>query len=329
MTVISTSSYGSHPTDITVRTCLLAAFDDIRANPYLLDFCFNWLMTDELTKRYYGEKELNELKDWFLNNEIPITTGYNSDAAKLPHITIWLGDQSEHQKITGDTNDIPQERIDMTNIMSKQAPALVFTPLTFDPATGIITLPSNQSTANIYPGMRVWDKVNNRHYPILEVLSDSQFQLDEDLVLNLTNAQVVNASDLYIVSLEGITYRESVKIVVSTQGDPVKTIALHQIVLFCLNKYKQQYLEARGFELPQISSSGMGGPMQGPSQSQWIFQRTINVSGLVRYYWPKSISAAVQGIGLGLTFDAPLVDSNQILDQQADQGWSVDPWEED
>lgn len=216
----------------------------------------------------------------------------------------------------------------MTNLMSKAPPALIFSPQAFDPATGTITLPPTLTTANVYPGMRVWDRVNNRHYEILEVLSDSEFTIPEDQVLNLTNAQVVNASDLFVVSMEGITYKESVRIVVSTQGDPVKTIALHQIVLFCLNKYKQDYLEARGFELPEISSSGMNGPTAGPTASQWMFQRTINVRGLVRYYWPKNISPAIQGISVTPSFDAPLPPEGEVEDQTVQQGWTTSPWEE-
>lgn len=326
MTVVSTSTYGFHATDITVRTAILAAFDDLRANPYLLDLCLGWLMTDQLTSRYYGEKELLSLKEWFLNNEVVVTTGYSPDTAKLAHVTIWLAEQSERQKNIGDTNDTPRELLSFKNNIPT-AQVFAFTPQSFDPTTGTIVLPPGLTTSQIHPDMRVFDRVNSAHYTITDVLSDTSFKIEVPFGVspNLTNAIVVNATDLKTVSWEGITLNETVRIVVSVAGEAVKAIALHHIVMFCLHKYKQQYLEARGFELPVISSSAIGPPMQGSGQSQWVYQRTINVQGIVRYYWPKNISNQVQGVSAGFLFDSP-APVNQA-EQLETQGWSTDPWE--
>lgn len=285
--------------DIILRTCIQAGIDDLRINPYLLDFIWSNLLYDDLTKAYYGEKEIEKQKEWFLQNEIVVTNGNHPDQAKTPHVTIWLDSQTEHAKITGDVNDVPQEELNLTQYISKSPSVLVFTPKSYDSATGIVTLLPSQSTEFIYPGMRVWDRVGNRFYEILEILSGSTFSIESGSLPNLTKAEIVNATDLAIVTLEGITNEENYRVQISTVNDPLKCLILHQIILFILYRYRQDYLEARGFDRTRFSSSGVGGPIGGQEQSQWIFQRTISVSALCRQYWPKRIGYPIQGIALG------------------------------
>jgi hypothetical protein len=152
----------------------------------------------------------------------------------------------------------------------------------------------------------------------------------------LTKAHVVNASDLYVVALESITFRDTYKIEVSVMGDATKAIVLHAILVFILNRYKQSLLEGRGFERSTITSSGMGGVANGPESAQWVFVRTIQLTGYVRQYWPKSIAPAVQGIGVMMQFGSGLQvegpgdsDGSELDLLEQLQGWETIPEDPD
>lgn len=323
MTIKSNHSLGIYPGDIIIRTALLSGLQELRTNTYLLDFVFQSLLHDRLTKEYYGEGELEACKQWFLDNEVPVTMGYHADNAKLPHITIWLGDQQEADKILGDIHDVPAEEIDMSKVLAKGAPALVFSPSQYDYETGTITLPSNLNTNFVYPGMRVLDVKNNRHYLIEDVMDERTFKIPDGSKPNLTKAQVVNSSDLYVVSLESITMRDTYKIQVSVQGDATKCIVLHSILVFILNRRKQDLLEGRGFERSVVTSTSMGGAADGPEASQWVFVRTIQLTGYVRQYWPKTIAPAIQGLAFNLQFPSGAVDGVEIDALEVLQGWET------
>ncbi len=333
MTVKSNYCLGIYPGDIIIRTALLTGLADLRKNPFLLDFVFQSLLRDPITKNYYGEGELEVCKQWFLDNEIPITLGYHADSAKLPHITIWLGDQQEADKILGDIHDKSSEEIDLSQVMTKGTPALVFTPLMYDIASGTITLPTALDTSQVFSGMRVFDSKNNKHYLIEEVIDSQTFKIPDGSKPNLTKAQVVNANDLYVVQLESITFRDSYKIEISVMGDATKVIVLHSILVFVLNRYKQSLLEGRGFERSTITSAGMQGAANGPEASQWIFMRSIQLTGYVRQYWPKSIAPAVQGLGVAFQFDSgpnaggPDSETAEMKLLEELQGWETVPFE--
>src|SRR5277367_1781615 len=96
-------------TDIILRTAIMTALDDVRANPWILDFFLQSLLHDELTRKFYGEKELLEIKSWVLDNEIFVTMAHQLNQAKQPHISIEVAEENEIQQILGDINVVPRD----------------------------------------------------------------------------------------------------------------------------------------------------------------------------------------------------------------------------
>lgn len=298
MTVRSNVIFGMFPGDIIIRTAIIAGIEEMRAEPGLIDFLLQALLKDELTKKQYGERELTDLKDWILNNDIAVTMGYHINQVKGPHIAIWLGAASETQQILGDIHEIPIERIQWDR---RRPPALIFTPAAYDQTTGLITLPAGLSTAQIHAGMRVLDRLNNRVYEIEAVEDDQSFRLPAGTAANLTNAEVLEREDVWLAQVESVSASETYNIDCLVSGDATKCILLHSLLVFILYRYKQRYLEARGFENTVVNSTAMGGVQ--PDATQIIWKRSVTITGTTRQYWPKAIGPAVQGIQAGLVIE--------------------------
>lgn len=316
MTVRSQVIYGLFPSDIILRTAIVQGLTEIKAQPGLLDFLLQALLKDTLTLKQYGEKELNDLKDWITSNEIAVTMGYHINQVKGPHIAIWLGNQEETQQIFGDVHEVPSERIQW---VTKRPPTLVFTPKTYDQATGTITLPDNLNTDQIHAGMRVLDRLNNRVYPIESVVDDRSFTITPGTIANLTNAEVLERDDLWMVRAESVTFKETFNIDVLVSGDATKCIVLHQLLVYILFRYKQKYLEGRGLENTIVTSTAMGGIQ--PDATQIIWKRSVILTGYTRQYWPKEISAPIQGISAGLVF--PTTSGESTPELAKTQNWST------
>lgn len=60
---LTTEALGIHQSDVIIRTAIVAALADLRANPWLLDYVFASLPKDEMTMKDYGEKSVEKAKE--------------------------------------------------------------------------------------------------------------------------------------------------------------------------------------------------------------------------------------------------------------------------
>lgn len=98
--------------DILIRTAIIAGIKDMRANPGLLDYAFQWLPKDPLTAGTYGMKTLDKAKEWFLRYDIPVTLDVRLDKAKSPLVTITLAESAEESNTLGDIHYESSEFLD-------------------------------------------------------------------------------------------------------------------------------------------------------------------------------------------------------------------------
>lgn len=325
--MVRSSSLGVFQSDIIIRTGIKAALDDIRANPWLLDFTFQSLLSDSLTRSYYGEDELRMAKDWFINTDIPIKMAYQIDHIRSPIIAITLADSSEAESTLGDIHYESHEDIDPIEIMVVKPIAGPFTPVSYNSQTGIMVLPSGVSTASIFPGQYVKDNVNGKTY-VIETVTEDGVGIAANTQANFTKATIEATSPYYVASLESISYRESFKIEIFVPANHTQLLYLHSVLIFALNRYKQKYFEARGFERSTISSQTLG---LFSSDPEIIFTRGVVLTGYVRQYWPKDIVPKIDGVSVSPQI-IPDFGGIKILGQKAPesetenetaQGWSV------
>lgn len=317
--VNSNACFGIYPADIIVRTAILKAFDELRKQPWLMDFAFQALLADELTVLEYGAEELDRFKTWFLDNEIKVTLGYKINNISIPHIAIWLGEEGESDLSTGDTNDMPNETIEW---VVATTPLMTFTAKAYDRSTGTITLPDDKNTNAIFIGMRLVDRVNGRAHEITDIIDEQRFAIAKETELNLNNAQIANSDAMWRVNIESQVNRVTFNMDCVVQGDSVKCIVLHALLRWCLQRGKQRLLEGRGFERSTLQSSGILIAADGPNAAQVMFKRTLTLTGHCKEYWPKDIVAPTQGIQPGLQI-ASGAEQGDIDSLEETQGWST------
>jgi hypothetical protein len=293
---------GIHQSDIVIRSAIVAALADLRANPWLLDYVFASLPQDPLTWKEYGEKDLQAAKKWFVSTEIPVSMTPRLDESHWPQITIELLESTEvvPEAIIGDINYEPVEDNDMT------WPALTenFVPVSYTPSTGIVRLAAD-CQAWLGPGMFIVDRQGKAH-EILEVTDQKTFKINPLTVADFRASVIKSHRPSWKVHVESSSFKESYRIGISCQGETVHLTWLHAIVQFALLRYKQVLLEGRGFERSTISSSQLG--LDPKFETENIFTRYITISGYVRQFWPKTVAPVIDGV----EFDTLMVSGNGV-----------------
>lgn len=286
---------GIHQSDVIIRSALTAALADIRANPWLLDYVFASLPQDQITWKEYGEKSLQQAKEWFLKTNVPVKLVPVLNELEAPCITISLVESSEAvpETTTSDTHYEPFE----SNGQTWPALTKPFTPSKYLPATGIVTLKKNTLPTNITlaAGMFIIDKVGRPH-EILEVYDERSFKISPNTVADFRNSVIKSRKPSWVTSVESSSFRETYRIGVHVGGEPVRLTWLHSIVVFALLRYKEALLEARGFERSTFQSSDFARENQ--FETELVFSRFLNVSGYVRQYWPKVVAPVIDAVRL-------------------------------
>lgn len=284
---MTTEALGVHQSDVIIRTAIVAALADLRANPWLLDYVFASLPRDDRTMKDYGEKEVQRAREWFLKTNIPVFMVPRLDESKVPCITIKLMESSEAEVTLGDVHYKPQEDNDA------QWPALspVFTPERYNSATGIVAVSQQvQDALVVAPGMVLVDNVGKTH-EILEVFRDGSFSIKQGTVADFRNSVIKGSKPAFVTQLESVAYRETYQIGVHVAGEPVYLTWLHSIMVFVLLRYKQALLEARGFERSTFSSSDFD--RNEVSETEFVFSRFLSITGYVHQYWPKAVNPKI------------------------------------
>lgn len=281
---------GIFQSDIVLRTALVEALRRLRDQPELIDDIFANLREDALTSAEYGDAAIAAAKNWFLSTDIPVFMSYRIDDVKLPGISIGLQEDSEAEQTHGDVNYVTQEPSEA------QWPVLAgpFSPTAYAPSSGIMVLPQSAVQGLILgAGMVVLDAAG-RKYPVTEVLDDDTISIQAGVVADFRGALLKAPAPRNISTIEGVNQRETYIVGVHVQGESTFLAWLHPIVKYCLFKYKQELLEARGLERTAISSAQfLRNDMFG---NEVVFSRAFSVTGYCRQTWRKDVSERVDAV---------------------------------
>ena len=298
--------------DLIIRSSLIRALAFIRANPYYLDDIFSQTVTDTLLKDEFGYKEIQRAKNWFLQHNIPVIMSHRLEKdAQFPCITISIENSVEEIARTvmsdsGFVEDVPYY-IDESQIVSQ--PMVIigpFTPVSYDPATGIIVLPDGFTTEWVVSGQFLKDTRNNRTYEIINRTCDKTFTIAKNLNADFTNAVILPRFAGLRTKRDRTYFRETYSIACHVKGDATELIWLHSIVLFCLLRFKNDLLQSRCLELSTFSA----GPMMKAEflEMDNIYSRFISFNGIVEQSWINEPMRNIEGI---------TVDSVKIADATA------------
>jgi hypothetical protein len=285
----SALSSGIFQSDIIIRSMLIKALDDLRKDQSVLDYVFVSLAQDAETSEEYGHKQMAEAKRWFLKTHVHVYHTLSLTAPQFPAITVSMVESQQGDKILADIN------YDETEDMSDD-PVLAgpFVPDSYDPLTGTMVVPvSVGDSVYLAEGLVIQESNGTRH-TVTEVLDDYTVTVD-GAPGDFNGAKIRYGSAAKKVHLEGCSMKESYLLGVHVNGPPLYLLVLHSIVVFCLLRYNQALLEARGFENMTFGSTDFS-RLQVP-EIEAAYSRYINVSGIVRQFWPKATEDTVQSVG--------------------------------
>lgn len=257
------------------------AIADLRTNLWLTDHIFASLI-DDVTKKTYGQKEINQAKDWFAKTDIPIVMDYQMDDMEGNCISISLVDSAETENTLGDIHYQPTEDVE-----APWSPLTAeFTPVGYSAITGIMKLSEELGDSLVITtGMSVVSRTGVS-YPITDVVDRYTIVLAAGTNADFTNAVIKGTKPRLVQELESLCFKETYRIGVHAHGEPFHLTWLHSIVTFCLLRYKQELLEARGFERSVMASSPFAKNEATGKENLWT--RFISVTGYVRQFWPKN-----------------------------------------
>jgi hypothetical protein len=290
-----TSSLGIFQSDVIIRTAIVAAIADLRANPWLLDYVFASLPKDSMTMSQYGEQEVSRAKEWFLGTDIPVIMYPNLDAAKLPCISISLLESSENAATVGDIHYEPSEETDAG------WPVLFgpFTPSNYNAGTGVMQI--NANGFELMEDIQCVVDSKGNEYPITETYDDNTFAIAAGTVADFTDATIRSPKPAFVAQLESIEFKESYNLGSHVQAEPVHLTYLHSILTFILLRYKLALLDVRGFTRSVVSASDF--QLNGQYGKENVFSRFTTLTGYVRQYWPGSVNPKIAAIATQLVVE--------------------------
>lgn len=294
---------GIHQADLIVRSAIIAAFDDLRANPWLLDAAFASLPQDKLTRDQYGHKEIDAAKKWFLSTRIPVFMSSRVDEPTFPCISITLVESGEAETTLSDTHYVPV--VDDERLWPDLSER--FTPVRYEQATGTLVVPKAiGDSLVITPGQQVIDASGEGH-EILEVVDDYTLTIEPGVTTSFRHAVIKGRQPSSVMAVESVRARETYAIGCHVQGEQVQLQYLHTLLVFALYRYKARLLEARGFERSTLSSSDFRRNDSFETELTW--SRHMNLTGYVTQMWPGEVDQKLTSVevdtGYVVTVGAP------------------------
>lgn len=284
--------------DVIIAEAIRQGLDDMRKSPWILDDVFSSFVTVTALKEKYGQKEIDNAKDWFLNNKIEVVMRYRQDKDQFPLVTIALGSSTEMEdmKHLGDLST--QVETLMPGQIGKPIPYMVkpFVPESYDPDTGILTIPDSVSLRGVRAGEILVDPDTGEGFTIEEVVAEG-VRIAAGTLLSLKRAGIVPKYPMYRVRREHSFFQEQYSIGCHIHGDPAPLLWLHSIVAYCILRYRESLLEGREFTQSSISSSDIvaNQNFEGPGGDN-VYSRYITLSGMVENSWLKSPKRIIEDV---------------------------------
>jgi hypothetical protein len=312
-------------TDILIKSMIEAAFHDLRKTPYLLDDVFGGMADDTLTRIDHGYKEVARAKQWFLDNEISVFFPFRVDAPTMPCVTIALTQSMEMQDRAGLADEPGEDFEEQINprTIDRQIPKVYsnFTPTAYNPSTGRIQMPTGIDDSQLVEGQFVVSVKYNKAYVIKKIYGGGAFDITTGIKDDFSVIFITPSFAVWNVHREMTFLNEAYSIGVHAQSDPVTAIWMRQLLMYVMLRYKEAYLEARGFEISGIQAGEV--TLNQSFDMDRIFSCYINLSGQVEANWIKYAAPRFDKV----TAKIKIIDGPKTPDAylaQLEQGWEME-----
>lgn len=291
---------GIHQSDLKIRSAIVLGLEDIKNNPWLINYILEDVTKDPFLKEQYSS-QIKACKEWLKNNEIEVYMRHRLDKDRLPCITITLGNSPERdeEKTMADATTCTQ--ILMPNEIGKPIPFVMkpFTPTSYDPVTGKMSIdPLTQGFDHVSVGMLLIDPENGEGTKILAIGPDF-IEVEPNVYFQGSEFAIVPQYPYYVARMESTRFQETYNIGLHVHGDTQVLLWLHSIVMYSLLRYRETMLEGRGFNQSSLSVSDI---VENPNYSgpggEMAFSRFITLTGLVEHSWLKAPHRIIENIKL-------------------------------
>lgn len=310
--------------DMIIYTAIVAALEDVKANPYYIDDIASQILTDPLLDKNYGAQEVQKFKD-FMKQKFYVSVTHQIKDAKFPAISIALGPGSEDQAKAALGDSYEKTTIGGDKLgASASKPRIIVgptTPTSYDPLTGAMSFDDKVNLDNVFAdSMVVFDEINSKAYPIQLVMDSSNLMIEEGSQPNLTGCTIRPASNDYVQLRKSLFFYNNYEIGVHAING-TELMYLFQVMMFVLLKYKKTLFEARGLEITTLNYGAIErfGP-GGDNDANVIWSRTIQLRGRVGMSWPDTTDAGIMGTNPELRIN-DMTSPPSVLPVVELQGW--------
>lgn len=266
--------------DVEVQSIITYGLDYIRQNLHVLDEVFANLKEGHLNK-LYGDKEIQKIKDWFTNRNIPVRLGFNLQPQDVPCYSVHLA-QSVEDVGNAFYNDWAG------TIEENTTPRVIvpsFVPESYNESLGTINVPEGVDLSLVRVGHHVKDN-NNNVLPIIDlngqVITITMDDMDADLDFSNITIQSFISTDIY---KRGEAYfNEQIDIGVHAVSDQNTVLWMYSILVYILFRFKMEIM-TRCMDLSTFSASDFNRDSQYLGNN--IFSRWVRLSARTRVSWKE------------------------------------------
>ena len=310
-------------TDILMKSMVEGALADLRKNNWILWDIFDGLANDPLSKDDYGNKEVSAAVEWFLGNDIQVYLNNRVDTPRFPCFTIVRLSSREMTERASLADDSMESEIDPESITEMaQKVYKTFTPKAYNPADGTMTLPDGSTTDKMFVGQFLVSKKSGKAYLISKVTGLPTFQIAAGTADDFTNCYIAPPTSLWNLQKELVFLEETFAVGLHAESNLNQALWLRQLGQYIFLRYKEAYLERRGFEL---STFNVGDITINPhfNGTEMVWSCMMSVSGQVRADFIKYAAPKLQGVKAGIfIIDGPKTPKAYAV-QASEQGWEM------
>ena len=197
-----------------------------------------------------------------------------------------------------------------------------FTPSAYNSVDGTMTLPTGENTNKMFVGQFLVSKKSGKAYIIRKLVGLTQFQILAGTTDDFTNCYIAPPTSLWNLQKELVFLDETFAIGMHAESNLNQALWLRQIGQYIMLRYKEAYLERRGFGL---STFNVGDIQQNPhfNGTEMVWSCMMSLMGQVQADFIKYAAPKLQGIKGGIfIIDGPKT-PKAYQEQAADQGWEM------
>jgi len=292
---------GIYQADAILKCAIDLFIEDLRCNLWLIDDVFSNFRENPYLKKKYST-QIQNAKDWFLNNKIYVEMGYVEDPVELPRISIILGDETQDADMStmGDSSPITIKLL--PNCIDKPIPFVLppFIPVSYDIGSGILVIPATSlvNFSQVVSGQLLVNVSTGKGFPILNLIGQNMIMIADGSVIGTGNFAIVPKFAFYEARIEHIWQKVNYTLVCTALGNANEAIWLHDIVKYGLLRYKQGLLEALGLYESLFNSGPLGQNPDMTNSGEVVFERAIVITGKTQTTFIKAPHRLVENTNI-------------------------------